>query len=177
MHIEGAGEQDPEYRPAGYRRSDIKWSVDGRRKKYGRKKAFPVVAASVERFKFERGRHLSLRDASKLLGLSKLDVIRLIENSLLTAVQGPSVDHRETWKFDHASLNEFVGNMLSRTVKPTLGAVNSLRTFSNVLDTLTVKLSSIGWGIHAFVRVILSGFITPIDQAWTILSSFFQTGR
>ena len=131
----------------------------------GGRRHFLVVAASVERFKFERGRHLSLRDASKLLGLSKLDVIRLIENSLLTAVQGPSVDHRETWKFDQTSLNEFVGNMLSRTVKPTLGAVNSLRTFSNVLDTLTVRLSSIGWGIHAFVKDILSGFITPIDQS------------
>ena len=131
----------------------------------GGRRNFLVEAASVERFKFERGRHLSLRDASKLLGVSKLDVIRLIENSLLTAVQGPSIDHRETWKFDQASLNEFVGNILSRTVKPTLGAVNSLRTFSNVLDTLTVRLSSIGWGIHAFVTDILSGFITPIDQS------------
>ena len=131
----------------------------------GKRRFFLIEAASVERLILERAKHLSLKAVSKLLGIGKLNVLRLTENSLLTAARGPSVDNHDSWKFDETTVNKFLTSIVSRTAKLTARDTNDLRSFNDVLDTLTVNLSSASWGIHTLVKDILNGLINPRDES------------
>ncbi|MFY9622492.1 MAG: helix-turn-helix domain-containing protein [Pyrinomonadaceae bacterium] len=126
--------------------------------KSGVRRQFVVQAESVERLKLQKRRYLSLKAASKVLGVSQVNVLKLVETSLITVAEDASMNDR--WRFDANILQQFIKKMHCRTVPLTEGA-KRLRDFNGVLDTVIVQLSKINWGIHSFVNDILSGHITP----------------
>lgn len=130
-----------------------------------RRKIFLIEAASVEAFKNERERYLPLKNASKLLGIKQLDVLRLVDNSLLNAARGPSIDNHDTWQFEEATINEFLSTVFSKIVesKPPIG--NDLRGLNDVSRSLTITLSSLGWGVQHLVEDILQGVVIPRAEA------------
>lgn len=131
----------------------------------GQRRIFLIEAASVETFKSERERYLPLKKASKLLGIKQLDVLRLVDNSLLNAARGPSIDNHDTWQFEEATINEFLSTVFSKIVKinPRIG--KDLRGLNDVSRSLTITLSSVGWGVQHLVEDILQGVIIPRAEA------------
>jgi hypothetical protein len=130
-----------------------------------RRKIFLIEAASVETLKNERERYLPLKKASKLLGIKQLDVLRLVDNSLLNAARGPSIDNHDTWQFEEATINEFLSTVFSKIVesKPRVG--KDLRGLNDVSRSLTITLSSVGWGVQHLVEDILQGVVIPRAEA------------
>lgn len=126
--------------------------------KSGARRQFVVQAESVERLKLQKRRYLSLKAASKGLGISQVNVLKLVEHSLVRIAEGASMDDR--WRFDANILQQFVKRIRSRTV-PLEESSKHLRDFNGVLDTATVQLSKINWGIQNFVNDILNCRITP----------------
>ncbi|MGZ5434545.1 MAG: TniQ family protein [Pyrinomonadaceae bacterium] len=132
-------------------------------KRSGNKTMLFIEKASVEEFRMNCGQYLSLNDASRLLGVSYINTMRLIENSLLTRVRGRSANDRSAWRFEEQTVKQFIASIVGR-VAPLPFAQDKPSTFNNVLLALTTKLSSMDWGIHTFVRDILEGLITPRGQ-------------
>ena len=130
-----------------------------------RRKIFLIEAASVETLKNERERYLPLKKASKLLGIKQLDVLRLVDNSLLNAARGPSIDNHDTWQFEEATINEFLSTVFSKIVesKPRVG--KDLRGLNDISRSLTITLSSLGWGVQHLVEDILQGVVIPRAEA------------
>ncbi len=131
----------------------------------GRRRIFLIEAASVEAFKNERERYLPLKKASKLLGIKQLDVLRVVDNSLLNAARGPSIDNHDTWQFEEATINKFLSTVFSKIVesKPRVG--KDLRSLNDVSRSLTITLSSVGWGVQHLVEDILQGVVIPRAEA------------
>jgi len=130
-----------------------------------RRKIFLIEAASVETFKNERERYLPLKKASKLLGIKQLDVLRLVDNSLLNAARGPSIDNNDTWQFEEATINEFLSTVFSKIVKSNPRIGKDLRGLNDVSRSLTITLSSVGWGVQHLVEDILQGVVIPRAEA------------
>lgn len=131
----------------------------------GRRRIFLIEAAGVETLKNERERYLPLKKASKLLGIKQLDVLRLVDNSLLKAARGPSIDNHDTWQFEEATINEFLLTVFSKIVKPNTQMGKDLRGFNDVSRSLTITLASEGWGVQHLVEGILQGVIIPRAEA------------
>ena len=129
------------------------------------RRIFLVEAASVETFKAERERYLPLKKASKLLGIKQLDVLRLINNSLLKPDRGPSIDNHDSWEFERTTIDDFLSTVFTRIVECKPRSQNSLRSFNDVLASLTIALSSLGWGAQHLVGDILEGAIIPRAEA------------
>lgn len=127
----------------------------------GRRRVFLVEAASVETLKAERERYLTVRTASKLLGIMQLDVLRLVDNSLLNAARGPSIDNHDTWHFERTTIDDFLSTVFTRIVECKPRSQKSLRGLNDVLVSLTIALSSVGWGVQHLVRDILEGAMIP----------------
>ena len=138
-----------------------KGKLKGLIRRSGRRSVSLVEAASVETLRRERERYLTLQNASKLLGMKQLDVLRLVDNSLLNAARGPSIDNHDTWQFEKNTIDDFLATVFTRIVKfkPRLG--NDLRSLNDILVSLTKALSSMGWGPQQLVKDILDGVIAP----------------
>jgi hypothetical protein len=124
----------------------------------GRRRQFVVQTESVERLRAQKQGYLSLKAASKVLGVSQANVLKLVENSMVPIAEGTSLEDR--WKFNEASLQEFVRKVRSKTL-PLEQTPNRLRDFNGVLDTVTVQLSKINWGIQNLVNDILRCDLKP----------------
>ncbi len=131
----------------------------------GRRRVFLVEAASVETFKAERERYLSLKKVSKLLGIRQLDILRLVDHSLLNAARGPSVDNHDTWQFEKTTIDGFLSTIFIRIVKSKPRTRKDLRGLNDVLVSLTITLSSMGWGVQHLVGDIIEGAIIPRAEA------------
>jgi hypothetical protein len=131
----------------------------------GRRRVFLVEAASVETFKAERERYLPLKKVSKLLGIRQLDILRLVDHSLLNAARGPSVDNHDTWQFEKTTIDGLLSTIFSRIVKSKPRTRKDLRGLNDVLVSLTITLSSMGWGVQHLVGDIIEGAIIPRAEA------------
>lgn len=131
----------------------------------GRRRIFLIEAASVETFRSERERYLPLKKASKLLGIKQLDVLRLVDNSLLNTARRPSIDNHDTWQFEETTINEFLATVFSKIIKSNPRIGKDLRGFNDVSVSLTITLSSTGWGVQHLVEGILQGVIIPRAEA------------
>ena len=131
----------------------------------GRRRMFLIEAASVETLKNERERYLPLKKASKLLGIKQLDVLRLVDNSLLNAARGPSIDNHDSWQFEEATINKFLSTVFSKIVKSHPRMRKDLRGLNDVSRSLTITLSSVGWGVQHLVEDILQGVVIPRAEA------------
>lgn len=130
------------------------------RKPAGRK-IFLVEAPSVEKLKKERARYVSLEEASRLLGINQLNILRLVEKSLLAGAEEPSADNHHTWRFDKTALQSFLDSILSKAGKRSRQVRNELHSFRIVLHRVTRRLSSSGEGIHTLILDILVGRLIP----------------
>ncbi len=131
----------------------------------GRRRMFIVEAASVETFKAERERYLPLKRTSKLLGIKQMDVLRLVDNSLLNAARGPLIDNHDTWQFEKATIDDFLSTVFTRIVKLKPRPRCDLCGLNDILVSLTIALSSLGWNVHQLIEDILDGVITPRAEA------------
>jgi hypothetical protein len=131
----------------------------------GRRRIFIVEAASVMTFKAERERYFPLKKTSKLLGIKQMDVLRLVDNSLLNAARGPLIDNHDTWQFEKATIDDFLSAVFTRIVKLKPRLRCGLCGFNDVLGSLTIALSSVGWSVHHLIEDILDGVITPRAEA------------
>jgi len=120
-----------------------------------------IEKASVVKLRLESVHYLSLKGASKRLGISYVNSLRLMENSLMTRVRGRSANDVSSWRFQESTVEQFLTSIISKTVILPSQRKSNLSSFNNVLIALVVKLSIIGWGIHTFVKDILDGLIVP----------------
>lgn len=128
----------------------------------GESRSYLVEASSV---RMEFCGHVSLEGASRFLGLTRDNVLRLIENSLLVPVRTPSIDNRNHWKLDRTVVQDFFTRIISQ-VKPLRSYSNlELESFANALRVMNRQLSSSAQGIHNFVNDILSGEISPRGES------------
>jgi hypothetical protein len=142
-----------------------KGKLKGSIRSSGRRRIFLVEAASVETFRAERERYLPLKKASKLLGIKQLDIIRLVDNSLFNAARRPSIDNHDSWQFEKTTIDGFLSTVFTRIVETKPRIRKDLRSLNDVLVSLTITLSSKGWGVQHLVGDILEGAIIPRGEA------------
>jgi TniQ protein len=118
-----------------------------------------VEAAGVEELRVRLSDSISLRDASRILGISEANVSRLVENSVLVAADISTAGF--FCRFDQVIVNELLRNAMSKVIVSNVPAENELGNFRDVVERLAVRLASSRWGIHTFVRDILDGLIVP----------------
>jgi hypothetical protein len=131
----------------------------------GRRRLFIVEAASVMTFKAERERYLPLKKTAKLLGIKQMDALRLVDNSLLNAARGPSIDNHDTWQFEKATIDDFLSAVFTRIVKLKPRLRCDLCGLNDIPVSLTMALSSVGWSVPQLIEDILDGVITPRAEA------------
>ena len=137
----------------------LKGTVLRRRPK---QRLFLVEAKSVEDHRSRCCGSLSLKDASQILGLTQANVSRLVESSFLASTKDTS--EGPAYRFDETTINGLLRTVLSKALKSTSPENSGLRDFGNVLERLTVRLASTRWGIHTFIKDILSGLISPRSE-------------
>jgi hypothetical protein len=130
-------------------------------RKTGRTTLFLVEARSLEKLRKERARYVSLEEASRLLGISQLNILSLVDKSLLTGAEAPSASNHHTWRFEKVALQGFLNNVLAKTAKRSRQVRRELHSFRTVLNLLTRQLSSSGEGIHTLIEDIGTGVLTP----------------
>jgi hypothetical protein len=134
-------------------------------RKTDRTKLFLVEARSVEKLRGERARYVSLEDASKLLGISQLNILSLVDKSLLAGAEEPSADNHNTWRFDKVALQSFLKNILSKTVGLRPCVRNEIQSFKTVLIALTRDFSRSGGEINTLIEDILNGLLIPMHKS------------
>ena len=130
-------------------------------RKTGRTNLFLVEARSLEKLRKERARYVSLEEASRLLGISQLNILSLVDKSLLTGAEAPSASNHHTWRFEKVALQVFLNNVLAKTGNRSRQVRRELHSFRTVLNLLTRQLSSSGEGIHTLIEDIGTGVLTP----------------
>jgi hypothetical protein len=130
-------------------------------RKTGGRTIFLVEARSVEKLRKERERYVSLEAASRLLGISHLNILSLVDKSLLRGAEAPAADNHHTWRFERTALQGFLNNILSKTGKHGRQASSELYSFRIVLHRVTRHLSCSGEGIHTLIQDILVGRLIP----------------
>lgn len=130
-------------------------------RKTGRTRLFLIEAADVERLKLERAQNLPLQPAARLLGVSQLNLLRLVEHNLIAAAKRPMTGSSKCWEFDKDNLQSFLAKLFSKVDSCTTRHQGELRTFSTVLSVVSSKLSSSGDGIQILVNDILQGTLVP----------------
>jgi hypothetical protein len=118
-----------------------------------------VEAAGVEELRVRLGHSISLRDASRILGVSEANVSRLAENSILAAANASTDGF--FWRFDRTIVDELLSRLMSKVVISNPPIENDLGNFKDVVERLAVRLGSSRWGIHTLVRDILDDLIVP----------------
>ena len=118
-----------------------------------------VEAAGVEELRIRLSDSISLRDASRILGISESNVSRLVEKSVLVAAD-ISTDGFFC-RLNEAAVNNLLRSIMSKVVISKLPLENHLESFRHVVERLAVRLASSGWGIHTFIKDILDGLIIP----------------
>jgi hypothetical protein len=127
-----------------------------------KQRLFLVEAKSVENHRERCYGSLSLKDASQILGLTQANVSGLVESSFLASTKDTSGG--PAYRFDEMTINGLLRSVLSKALKSTSPENSGLRDFGNVLERLTVRLASTRWGIHTFIKDILSGWIRPRSE-------------
>jgi TniQ len=130
-------------------------------KKSGSKRLFLVEVASLEKLRVEFSRYLSLASASKLTGLSQINVLRLVENSTLTAHRDPTANDLAICRLKKAVVENFISKVLSTTVKAKVRRQSDLRTFNSLLKALMLEPAETCHGIQTLVSHILAGQLIP----------------
>jgi hypothetical protein len=118
-----------------------------------------VEAAGLEELRVRLSHSISLRDASRILGVSEANVSRLAENSILAAAD-TSTDGF-FWRFDQTIVGDLLSRLMSKVIISNPPIENDLGNFKDVVERLAVRLGSSRWGIHTFVRDILDDLIVP----------------
>jgi hypothetical protein len=118
-----------------------------------------LEAAGVEELRIRLTDSISLRDASRILGLSEANVSRLVESSILAA-EDISIDDLFC-RFDQAIIHKLLRSIMSKVIVSSFPVENDLENFRDVVERLAVRLASSDWGIHTFVKDILDGLIVP----------------
>jgi len=118
-----------------------------------------VEAAGVEELRVRLGHSISLRDASRILGVSEANVSRLAENSILAAANASTDGF--FWRFDRTIVDELLSRLMSKVVISNPPIENDLGNFKDIVERLAVRLGSSRWGIHTLVRDILDDLIVP----------------
>jgi len=121
-------------------------------------------ARSVENPKKELARYVSLEEASRLLGINQLNILTLVEKSLISGAEAPSAHNHHTWRFDKVALQSFLNSIVSKAGKRDRRGRDELHSFRTVLSLLTIQLSS-GEGIHTLIEDIRHGVLTPTDKS------------
>jgi len=128
-------------------------------RKTGRTRLFLIEAADVEKLRLERDKSLSLQPAARLLGVSQLDLLRLVEHHLIVPTKSPMTGSKG-WEFDKDNLQSFLTKLFSK-VNRSKSTQIELRTFGTVLSVVNTKLSSSGDGIQILLNDILQGTLVP----------------
>jgi len=93
----------------------------------------------------------SLEGASRYLGLTRDNILRLIENSLLVPVFTP-MNNRSEWKFDRAVLQDFFAKIISQIIPLSFLSSLELQTFASALRVMNRQLSSFARGYTILLR-------------------------
>jgi hypothetical protein len=134
-------------------------------RKTGRTKLFLVEARSLEKLRKERACYVSLEEASRLLGISQLNILSLVDKSLLTGAEAPSANNHHTWRFDKVALQSFLNTILPKTRNRSRQILRELHSFRTVLNLLIRQLSGSGEGIRTLIEDIRTGVLTPRDKS------------
>lgn len=109
--------------------------------------------------------YLSLEETAKVLGLTRPDVLKLVESSLLKPILRPSLDNGSWWKFNKLDVQNLLNCAILKARSVQGIHRNRLRTFDNVLKTINKKLSVYGDGVDTFIRDIFDGRIIPQGES------------
>ena len=122
---------------------------------------FLVEASGVKELMKERERFISLEEASRFLGISQLNILSLVDKSLLEGAQAPSADNHYTWRFERTILLSFLSLILSKTARGGRSGCKKLHSFRVVLNQLSRRLSGAGGGIQTLINDILCRRLIP----------------
>jgi len=124
-------------------------------------KLFLVEARSVEELMKQRARFISLEEASRLLGISQLNILSLVDKCLLEGAEAPSTDNHHTWRFERSTLVSFLSSIVSNTASCRRRGRKDFYSFRIVLNQLSRRLSGSGEGIQTLIRDILCRRLIP----------------
>jgi len=122
---------------------------------------FLVEGSGVKELMKERARFISLEEASKLLGISQLNILSLVDKSLLEGAQAPSADNHYTWRFERTIIVSFLSLILSKTARGGRSGRKKFHSFRVVLNQLSRRLSGAGEGIQTLIKDILCRRLIP----------------
>ena len=125
------------------------------------RRGFILEAESVERLRQEWTQSVSLLTASKYLGITKLQTLMLVRHSLLIGTNVLSEDTGQLWRFDTTHLDKFLSNVFARAKTVHSVSADLMWRFGNLVEALSVWLTTASWGIHTLIDDILSGVIIP----------------
>jgi hypothetical protein len=85
----------------------------------------------------------------------------LVRHSLLIGTKVLSGDTGQLWRFDTTHLNKFLSNVFAQAKTVNSVSADLMWRFGNLVEALSVWLTTASWGIHTLIDDILSGVITP----------------
>lgn len=124
----------------------------------GKRKLVLIERSSLDEFRWELERALSLSQLGNLLALSRKRVLELVDAGFLNPLRGPAVDGVKKWKF---SITEAKGLLaIFKSKVPHRVNVQPKKTIN--FRAVLVKLSRYGLTLSKFLRAVLSGEISHI---------------
>lgn len=126
-----------------------------------KKRRFLVETSSIEQYGRELDDQIGLSEVTRLLKLSPLPVLSLVEHECLRPLRGRTVDQHKKWKFSRKEVKHLLLQIEAKVDGSLRGrASQTLSVGQAVLLFRRFKGLNTGW----FVRSILDGNICPSDK-------------
>jgi hypothetical protein len=136
---------------------------------------FLIKADSIDEYVRALDDQIGLKEATRLLGLGPLSLMRLVEQGCLRPVRGPRVDGFKLWKFSRKDIDQLLRQFESKIQSSRRGPVGKTISFNRALLVLSrFTGADAAW----FVRAILGGEISPSGRSEQIgIPAFFFSQR
>lgn len=131
----------------------------------GRVRVFLIEAKSVASLKQGFLREVSLEAAARYLGVTRVNMLRLVRNDLITPATVPSINNRIHWKFEPTALENFLNSIRLKIVPVRPSLRENLQSFDEVLRRINERLSALGYGTDTFIDDILNALIVPRGES------------
>lgn len=133
--------------------------IDGVIKQMGGRSLILARTSSINSFRKMLNSTISLEEAGRKLGISKKSVLNLVNNKCINPFRGPKADGFSCWLFHENAIDKFL-----KQVSDSVKMVPECREEGISFSESVRKLTSCGLSIGSFIRMVLSGEVSPIRK-------------
>jgi hypothetical protein len=131
--------------------------------KEGRRRRFLISVDSINTYTRELDDHISLKDAARLLNLSHMRIMNLVEHGCLRLLRGKDVDGTKVRKFSRTDVEQLLQRIESMIQKSHRCNVSDELSLDELSFNQALKLFCRfnGAKVGQFIRTILDGEVYP----------------